>query len=315
MNYVLANQEHLSQVCDQADVLDGIEPLTEKIRVLMPDLDFRYVLSRGNWYRLGGIVDRSYQSVSDNIVHWAETESGGDVDELVAHYLDSGYFATKLSGKTHYFTAPIGDNPEDFIQLEIEELQEVLDRPLFDRDWFPDSLEEFLDPLDFPRLEPEPVGKSYYRFRRMTFIDQLVDNALYAGSTQFDLKHFFKDWIRSSASSGQLFCRHWVMALRDYVSTDGEQKINARPISTFAEELPELPAGEQLQGADLANAIHDYDRKLGYPFAWYFIMLSTQSSNYALANAVLRDQIEAYDYLPVRDLNVLEAWSERPYRV
>lgn len=315
MNHAVAKPEQLSQVCERTDVQDGIDPLNKSIRALMPELDFQYVLTRGHWYRLGGVVDRSYQPVSDNIVHWAETESGGDVDELIAQYIDSGYFATKLSGKTHYFTAPVGDNPEDFIQLEVEELQEVLDRPLLDRDWFPDSLEEFLDPLDFPRLDPEPLGKPFYRFRRITSIDQLVDNAPYAGSSQFDLKHFLRDWTNSSASSGQPFCRYWVMALRDYLSTEGEKKINARPVSTYAEELPELPAGEQLKGADLANAIHDYDRRLGYPFAWYFTMVSTQSGNYELASAVLRDQSDAYDYLPARDLDVLENWSECPYGV
>lgn len=311
----LANPEHLSHLCEQVSVEEGVAILNTKIRDLMPELDFQFVLTRGNWHRLGGVVNGNYQPVSDNIVHWAETESGGDVDELMARYMDAGYFATILAGKTHYFTAPTGEDPENFVQLEIEELQEVLDRPLFDRDWFPDSLEEFLDPLDFPRLAPEPIGTPYYRFRRVTAIDQIIDNAPYAGRSQFDLKHFFHDWSQSSAAGGEPFCRHWVMALRDYISTDGDKKINARPVSAYAEPLPELPPGTQLMGAELANAIHDYDRELGYPFAWYFIMLSTQSTNYELAKAVLRDQMDVFDYLPGRDVDVLRSWAERPYGV
>ena len=54
---------------------------------------------------------------------------------------------------------------------------------------------------------------------------------------------------------------------------------------------------------------------LGYPFAWYFMMLASKSSNFALADAVLRDQMGAFDYLPTRDLEVLKHWGERPYGV
>jgi hypothetical protein len=76
-----------------------------------------------------------------------------------------------------------------------------------------------------------------------------------------------------------------------------------------------LPSGEILRGAELANAIHGYDRQLGYLFAWFFIMLSRKAANYSLAEAVLGDQVGAYDYLPARDLKVLRQWEERPYAV
>jgi hypothetical protein len=315
MSASIASDCHLEELCARADVAEGAQALSDGLGKLMPGLDFSLVLTRGHWHRLGGVVDKDYRPVSDNIVHWAETESGGDIDALITRYMDAGFFATIVSGKTHYFTAPVGDGPQDFIQLEIEELQEVLDRPLFDPDWFPDSLEEFADPLDYPRLEPEPIGSPYYRFRRVTRIDQLVDNEAYAGQSQFDLSHFFQDWRSSSAGQGEPFCRYWVMALRDYVDSDGSKRINARPVSTFGGSLPRLPQGESLEGAELANAIHDYDRRLGYPFAWYFIMLSMESSNFELARAVLRDQMDTYDYLPERDLAVLRAWAARPYAV
>jgi len=44
-------------------------------------------------------------------------------------------------------------------------------------------------------------------------------------------------------------------------------------------------------------------------------MLSSHSENYTLAEAVLRDQMGAYDYLPAKDLKVLRQWEERPYGV
>ena len=45
------------------------------------------------------------------------------------------------------------------------------------------------------------------------------------------------------------------------------------------------------------------------------MMLGQKASNYALAKAVLADQMGAYDYLPARDLKVLREWEQRPYAV
>jgi hypothetical protein len=315
MDDLVAKPELLAQVCTQTDASLGLDGLQAQLTTLLPDLAFDRVLTRGHWHRLGGVVDADYQPISDNIVHWAERESAGDIDELIARYAGRGYFATRLAGKTHFFTAPFGAKAEEFIQLEIEELQEVLDRPLIARDWFPESLEEFLDPLDYPRLVPEPVGKPYYQFRRLTPIVKLLQEAPRGNQALSNLRRFFQDWDQSSASEGEPFCRHWVLALREYMDSDGECRRIARPVGTFAEQLPELPPGESLYGSKLANEIHGYDRRLGYSFAWYFIMLSSRAANYGLAEAVLRDQMGAYDYLPPRDLKVLRGWEERPYGV
>lgn len=305
----------IAELCAAADASQGVAALGGCLARLFPDWQFSYVLTRGGWHRLGGVVDADYRRVSDNILHWAESASGGNVEALVADYLDSGFFATHLAGKTHYFTAPTGDGPSDFVQLEIEELQEVLDRPLVARDWFPDNMEEFLDPLDYPRLEPEPVGPASYLFRRITPISGLLERRDDTSQRKTNLRRFFRDWEGSSACDGEHFCRHWVLALQAYVDSHNEHHLNAKPISTYSGKLPDLPRGGLLRGAELANALHAYDRELGFPFAWFFIMLSRKSVNYTLAQAVLRDQQGAYDYLASRDLKVLRRWEERPYSV
>jgi hypothetical protein len=314
MDDLVVKPELLAQLCSRTDASLGPENLQNQIQSLLPELGFDWALTRGHWHRLGGVVDADYHPVDDNIARWAERESAGDVDELIARYADRGYFATCLAGRTHYFTAACGSKAEDFIQLEIEELQEVLDRPLLARDWYPENLEELLDPLDYPRLEPEPIGKPHYQFRRLTPIAELLDESP-QNQALVNLRRFFEDWDRSSACESEPFCRHWILAQREFMNSDGDCRRIARPVSTFAEELPELPPGESLHGAKLANAIHGYDRHLGYPFAWYFIMLSSKAANYGLAEAVLRDQMGAYDYLPARDLKVLRDWEERPYGV
>jgi hypothetical protein len=315
MTNPLANADDLSRICHETEVIEDHKNLLQLFTSLFPELEFSFVLTRGNWHRLGGIVDMEYQRISDNIATWAENECSGDVDQIISEHLASGYFATRLSGKTHFFTAPCGDNIEDFIQLEVEELIEVIDHPLVDKDWFPDSLEEFIDPLDYPRLEPETVGKAYYKFRRISSIAELFTGKRLYPEKPKNLQRFFHDWQQSSAMENKPFCHYWVLALREYKDCDGDIRLTVKPVSTYADKLPDLPPSEQLHGTELSQAIHNYDRQLGYPFAWYFIMLSSKASNYSLAEAVLRDQMGAYDYLPAKDLNVLRQWEEKPYGV
>lgn len=315
MDTIMARPDLLAKLCADADATQEPAAFCGDLKTLMPAQEFEWVMTRGRWHRLGGIVDRNYQPVAGNIVAWVESEAVDDVEELFTRYMDAGHFVTQLAGKTHYFTAALGDSPEDFVQLEIEELCEVLNRPLIDLDWVPDSIEEFIDPPDYPVLEPEPVGNPYYQFRRVTPIAKLLDEASKENQALLNLKRFFEDWRNSSAFEGEHFCKNWALALREYMDSDGEYRTTARPVSTFAEKLPDLPPPETLQGAELANAIHSYDRQLGYPFAWYFIMLSQKAANYDLADAVLQDQIGAYDYLPARDVKVLRQWEEMPYGV
>lgn len=305
----------LSSICSDVNAEQGVDTLVDVLSNAMSWDGLEHALNRGNWHRLGGVVDASYHHVTDNIVQWAEDESGGEVEELLARFDDAGYLVTRLAGKTHYLTMPVGDDPEDFLQLEVEELQEVIERPLIEDDWFPDTLQEFVDPVEYTRLEAKPVGRPYYLFRRVTNIRDLLKQSAEGNRSISHLARFFHDWQQSSASDGVPFCRRWVLALREYMDSDAECRMTARPISIHQSKLPEMSGNESLRGAELANAIHSYDRAVGYPFAWFFIMLSQNADNHELAYAVLEDQLGAYDYLPARDLKVLRAWEERPYAV
>lgn len=307
--------EQLVALCQETSVSSGVVALENALQALLGDAGAQHMLSRGGWHRLGGVVDGDLNRISDNLFEWAQANSDEDLVGLQASYMDSGYLVTHFSGKTHYFALPVGDKPEDFVQIEIEELQEVVVRPLVMDDWYPETLEEFVDPVDYEKLDPQPVGAPCYLFRRMTPVAMLPRRMNpQAGGTQ-NLWRFFEDWGRSSASELGLFCRHWVLAIREYQDSDGEARVTVRPLSTFNGELPHLPQGERLQGGELAGAIHAYDRELGYSFAWYFNLICRKAENYALAIAVLNDQVGAYDYLPARDLKVLRAWEERPYSV
>lgn len=315
MKELLTNPQPLADLCGEIRPSQGMPALENALRRLMPELDFRWAITRGHWHRLGGVVNGEYQRVSENIAHWAEEESDGDVDELIAKYQDANYYATHWAGRTHYLAAPTGENPEDYLQLEVEELQEAVERPLVPEDWFPDSLEEFLEPLDVPHLSPQPIGAPIYRFRRITHIADLLTEKSQESDQRAKLRRFFADWQASSAQKATPFCRQWVLELRQYMDRDGECRLTAKPVTLYAKALPTIPAAEALHGVELANAIHGYDRQLGYPFAWYFILLACNADNYKLAEAVLQDQSGEYDYLPQRDLQVLKEWALKPYAI
>ena len=301
----------VAQVCQRFTAGEGIETLVAAIASELPGLSLHHVMTRAGWHRLGGVVDLEGNRVAHNITEWAEAESGGDIDELMFKLADARYFATRLDGQTHYLVAQTGPRARDFIQIEIEQLQEVLDRTISDPDWFPDSIADFVDPLDYPRLAPEPIGPPRWLFRRLTRVADLVASR----DASPRLVRFLDDWDRSSAAESEGFCRHWVLAIRTYQDRDGEGHLTAKPVHVLANPIPTLPDAEVARGARLANQIHGFDRLLGYPFAWYFHMLTNPRVSHKLAEAVHADLVGAYDYLPARDLKVLRDWYRDPYGI
>ncbi|WP_295444499.1 hypothetical protein [uncultured Thiodictyon sp.] len=297
----------VAQICTELPTGAGVPALVAAIGNLLPEV--RHALSRGGWHRLGGVVDADGARVAEHIGPWAESFSGGDVDELMARIDGQGYCATRLNGQTHYLVAATGPAAHDFIQIEVEELQEVLEHRLSESDWFPDSIADFVDPMDRPRLEPTPVGPPRLLFRRLLPVNALVEST----DASPRLTRFLADWDRSSAGETSTFCEHWVLAIREYRDQEGDDHRSAKPVAIAAAQAPALPDGEVARGAQLANQIHGFDRALGYPFAWYFHMLTNPKVSHQLAEAVHADLMGAYDYLPVRDLKVLRDWYDRPY--
>jgi hypothetical protein len=282
-----------------------------RIQTEVPELDFHYATARSGWHRLGGVVGADHRSIANDIETWAEQESGGDMDLLLDKCAEIRGFVTKLEGSTHYLTAATETGAADFIQVEIEQLQEVIDRPLWDPDWMPDDLADFCDPLDFPRLNPEPVGPPRLLFRRLV----RVADFLASDDAGRQIKRFFSDWDRSSAGDSARFCDHWILSMREYRDTQGDGRMSAKPVLLLQGEELAATDGEIGRGATLANLIHAFDRRCGYHFAWYFHMLTQRQVSYRLAESVYADLMGAFDYLPAKDIAVLRDWYAEPYSV
>lgn len=308
--------EVLIQPCQSVLPAAGVAQLETSLQSALDMLDLKWVLTRGQWYRPGRVVDPGHQPVASHLAAWAEElEAESGMDGLLDTCQQHGYLATRYIGHSHYFTLPTGENADQFIQIEIEELHEVIERPLYADGWYPESIEEFIDPEDLVVPAQAVELNALYQPRRWVQMPDLIDGLKQESRSMKNLRRFFSDWQQSSASESDHFCRHWILALREHLDSDGEPALTIRPVNTFTGAEATLPEATSLHGAELANLIHSYDRAHGYPFAWFFSLISSKGSNYWLADTVLKDQLGAYDYLAARDLKVLRSWDAKPYSV
>jgi len=305
----------LAKISPAIEVMPGHDALLDNLKQVYPGLEFSCALSRGGWYRIGGVVDKGGERIADNLAAWVEQESAGDIAALLDQYAGAGYRATRLSGRTHYFVAPNGQGSADFVQLEVEEVREETDRLIGDPAWWPDTVEEFIDPVDYPRLEPTPVGRAHYLLRRITPIAAYLDKLSAKSESPLPIRRFLRDWEKSSAGEAGPLCHQWVFNLREYTDGYGEPMLQVRPMSTFTGELADLDPDASVRGVNLANLIHGFDRTLGYPMAWYFYLLTRKKVSPRVAEAIHNDLMGAYAYLPPRDIKVLNAWIDDPYAV
>jgi hypothetical protein len=97
-------------------------------------------------------------------VHPIKDDAGGSARERMVAL--QGVLASKappwlakVMGRTHYLTAITGQRAADFVQIEIEELQEIIHRPLWDPDWLPDDLADCnrSAPLAISEGTPRPI--------------------------------------------------------------------------------------------------------------------------------------------------------------
>lgn len=278
------------------------------------DTPFYHVVTRGGWYRVGGVVSRTGERVAPSLRKWAEAESDGDMIALYAAHADEDLLTTRLDGRMHYFVAPCGERSRDFVQLEVEELVEVVDRPLFVDDHVPDDVEELLDPPGAyqARVEAQVLTPPAYAFHGLNDVARLVDDQGRTGGSDRRYIRLLEEWDVSSAGTQARFCDHFVLRLLPFLDRFGEHKIEATPLPV---KLVPEPSAEvlSLSGAPLANYLQQYNRDAGFPLAWYFQMLLQKKRMVTLAQTVYVDYQRSYRYLADRDLAVLENWIRNPY--
>ena len=301
------------ETCSKVPVSNGPGALVKALTQALPEWKFRHAMSRGGWYRLGGIVGASGLKVSGNLEKWVEDaldERDGDFARLNDDFIGQKLYATRLVGQTHYLVATTDDSAAGFLQLEIEDLQEMRVHQLFAND--PGSLEELVDPRA-GSVVPVPVGLPYYAFRRIQHVGAFLKRMLTQKPEPASIHRMIEDWSKSSASYTSAFCNHWVIATREHLDRYHQPVFRAQPIATLAGEAPDFDASEGLSGLKLNEVLIHFDRAAGYPMAWYFHMLTSKAVPHWVAQSVVEDSLSGFAYLPQRDAEVVRSWLHRPY--
>jgi hypothetical protein len=274
---------------------------------------FRWVLTRGGWYRLGGVVTVSGARVADDLVSWAKARlaaCGGDMAALIRSITGAQLLATRLAGRTHYFAAATGETADAFLQLEVEELQELTDRALLNGADPPEDLQALVDPVGH---EPGPgvqLGPPRYRLRRLTDAGTFLDEMDAAGGDTTSVRRFLCEWQASSAARQGHFSEHWVLELSRHLDRYHQPLLNARPIP--ARPVRRSPPANK-RPSTLAAWTHDFDREAGYPFAWYFNLVNRARVAPWVVETIAADLAKDYAYLPERDAALVQGWVKAPY--
>lgn len=306
----------LAEVCVQMPVTQGPAGLARELAQAAPDLSFREVLLRGGWYRLGGVVDAAGSAVADNLEQWAEGELAAHGDDMQAFADDCagrGLHATRLSGKTHYWVAPTGGGAADFLQVEVEELQETVCHALFGEERLPGSIEELIDPRDACAARQAPLGTPFYALRRVVHVGNFLAAMRAQKPEPQPIHRLVADWERSSAGHATQLAHHWVIAVREHLDRHRQTIYHASPVAALNGLPPKFASGFGARGLALHDALTHFDKLSGYPMAWYFHMLTTKAVPHAVAAAVVEDMQSGFGYLPERDLAVVKDWLHRPY--
>ena len=314
----LGDLEHaVAEICVRVPVSAGAAGFAKELVRWSPQLFFRDVLTRGGWYRLGGVVDEAGNHLADDLAQWAEAElaaRGDDLHALLDDYADSRLRATRLIGKTHYLVAASGSLAADFVQIEIEELQEVVSHELFAGD-APGSLEELVDPPrgEIGKAAARPLGPPFYALRRVTDVADFLKR-MAAQKPEAQTVHRFLDaWQSSSAGYATRFSNHWVLAVREHFDRFHQAVLLATPVAAVNGLPAKFDGVYGARGLALHEALQRFDHQLGYPMAWFFHMLTTKAVPHAVASAVVDDVQAGFSYLPERDVKAVKDWLHRPY--
>ncbi len=308
----------LARICKNTTASDDDARLIEALRQRYPGVDFRLARGAEEWYRIGGVVDSTGNRLAKDISEWADRaflECGQNFKTLLRHCRENGLIATRHQGTTLYIAAPLGEKAEEFLQIEVDRIQEIRDRLLVDKEHLPEDLEELIDPLDPIAVEQEPLGSVSYVYRRKTEVAVFMEELDTHHASKHPARRFMEDWNRGSACRHRPFCHEWNLKLHQHRGRFGENKMDVAAMAVNHAPLPRMEANVGKKGTALQSALGHFDKHAGFPFAWFFYMVAKLYVPPMLGEAVHRDLDGDFAYLPHRDTAILRDWIADPYFV
>jgi len=316
MNSRSVNIDALDAIC--ASVIPAETPigLMQTINDTLPGQPFHYIFTDNDWYRVGGIVTSDGARLADSLEDWLGAHFSGDIADFAARFGRSGYRVTNVRGKTHYFSASMGDAALDFVQVEVEEVDEVVSHDLIDAQHIPDSIETIIDPLDPSPVEAVPVTPPRYQCKRITNFSDLAEDLISDFSGDRNFRRFLDEWQRSTASDHVAFHDCWAVTVVPLLRAVSEHKTKVRLLSRFADRIHAYDMSGRGAAGHILNMIASVDRECGFPMAWYFLLVTKKYMSHALAASIRQElgwKRQPYITFADADREIFEAWIDNPY--
>lgn len=284
--------------------------LIQQLEELLPGVRFHYQLTRSGWYRPGGLISPIGEVITRDIESWLDQQEAHaeDFETLVAELEPLKLKVFNLNGSTHFFTVSSGPRPQDGWQLEIEELQEVLSRPLITEELIPEDMADLLTPLEADNLEPQPISWPVYRFSCLRPISELFSRSV----NQSDLQRFFDEWQQITQNSIS-FDRHWFFQISENLSRFKVAELRLQPRNIKADKLRLMPWDLTAPPSALSAQIRCFDKAAGFAGAWFLNMVAGNLVPRELPARLQRDWQDEYRYLPESMMALIRNWLHRPY--
>ncbi len=310
--------KQLARAVDHAAPRPHHSELLKALEQVFEDRAFRLALTRGGWHRPGGVFRPDGVRLAYDIGAWMTDElerSNGNFDDLIERYIGAGLIVSRQQGRTHYFVSSYGPDPADYLQLEIEELQEVLDRKLLHPLQPPVSPGELVDPSSVHPVAAQPVGATRYHFRRLVDVGQVVLRQVASNDGPSPIKRFLNEWAECFRQTTTRFSDHWILSLHEHVDRYRQQRMTAEPVSRHARELKTFDWNPEARGEHLGRQLQTFDRVAGYRLAWYFHMVAGGFTPLSTAYTIMDDYVDGARYLGDQDCAMVKRWLIQPYTV
>lgn len=277
---------------------------------------FRYVFTQGGWFRLGGVLSADGCHLATELEVWVDSElekCGNEFDEFLSIFTTLDLLVTRYAGRTHFFVAKYGPGPLDFLQLEVEEQQELLDRKLINTAQPPQDRTSLVEPVSPEKVDANPVGGPVYRFARLVDGRELVGHRDPKKTKDDPIRRFLEDWSESRAAEKTPLCDHWLISNLECSSPNVNRITSPKLMSVHTRVLKPFQWDSRKIGVAFGDQLRDFDRAAGYPSAWYFHLVARQFVPENLPENLIRDLKRGFAYMAEKDQKLLEKLVAHPY--
>ncbi|OXI61699.1 hypothetical protein CFB81_34970 [Burkholderia sp. AU28863] len=317
----------------------------------------RYVVTRDEFgSQPARILDAEGREIAADYRAWIDAQldaHGGSASAVWETHKDAGYQLVECQPVLHYFVHDRGGDPDNFVQIEVWEEQEFVEREVFSREtiWGLPTADELRDGRSgvlIEGIERRTLGAPHYRLaaaidmrqfallaeaterdRRQREGDRrFVETNLETGEErvisvreltpgydrhQWRGRRFFDDWAASSAGRAG----ERVCSRWVFSTSDYTDARGVRYMDFVPRWTHTRKVAElktaKLDAYGLYGKLNQFDERIGHRFAWFFYGVHGNLIKEGQMRRVLEAAEAGLIVLPEHDYQVLRRWGADSY--